>query len=186
MYFCVNGGICNAQVTPDQPDPGCTCPSGYVGLHCEQRIRTKSSSAATKSRKTGVILIVGVAMAAVFFIVVVLAVRWNRNRESPDRDQSAKGTGTPFPRRRRRKAGYIASNFAPPKQNRLDITSSETRSSSDPIASGFALPPDDEPEHGDDVDGIMKDDMGGDEPGFVDVGQQQDEDGNHLDNVDFV
>jgi hypothetical protein len=184
LYFCVNGGSCKAQVAASLPDPGCTCPDGYTGPHCEQRLQAKASSSKAQSSNSGAGLIIGVTVAAVVAIAIAMVVRFVMTRPSPENDHpGTKGTGTPFPRRRRRKAGYGGgSNLAPPNRNSSDFaTPSERRSSSDPVASGFALPPDDEPDPGDDADGIMKD-----EPSFVDAGSLQDEDSSHLDNVDFV
>lgn len=186
LYFCVNGGICNARVAADQQDPGCSCPDNYTGPHCEVRNRTHSSS--TYGSPSGGFIVVGgvaAAVAVVILVAAVVGVRLVRKRSAPVPDEpAAKGTGTPFPRRRHRKAGYGGSNLAPPNRSRSDITSSERISSSDPVASGFALPPDDEPEPGV-VDGLMKGTMD-DEPGFVDVGSPHCEEGHQLDNVDFV
>ena len=35
LYFCVNQGQCREYVTMDDPDPGCDCPSEWLGPHCE-------------------------------------------------------------------------------------------------------------------------------------------------------
>jgi hypothetical protein len=33
--FCVNGGTCKDTIVGDEVHPGCTCPDGYTGDHCE-------------------------------------------------------------------------------------------------------------------------------------------------------
>ena len=33
--FCVNSGKCKAKVRDNQRHPGCTCPDGFAGDHCE-------------------------------------------------------------------------------------------------------------------------------------------------------
>lgn len=38
MSFCVNHGICKAQVTPEQAHPGCDCTPEYTGPHCELKV----------------------------------------------------------------------------------------------------------------------------------------------------
>lgn len=185
LYFCVNGGTCKAQVTPDQPDPGCTCPENYSGPHCEQRVVTFASSTSTSSGNSGGLIAgVTVAVVAVVLLAIVVGVRLARKggRGASPEQFISPHDGTPFPRRRRRKAGYGGSNLAPTYENRSELA--EMPSSSDPIASGFALPPDEEPGN-DGVDGIMKDPLV-EETSFVDVGPPQDEDENQLDNVDFV
>jgi hypothetical protein len=186
LYFCVNDGTCNAKVTADQEDPGCSCPNKYTGPHCEERLHSNTLSTNDISSEN-TILITGVTVTAVVVCVAVamMGVRILRIRSNClPVELSVKGIGTPFPRRRRRKAGYGGSNLAPPNRSTSDAASSERFSSSDPVASGFALPPDEEPGPGD-VDGIMKDTVD-DEQSFVDVGPPQDVDVNHLDNVDFV
>ena len=35
LYFCVNQGQCRDYVTMDDADPGCDCPSEWLGPHCE-------------------------------------------------------------------------------------------------------------------------------------------------------
>jgi len=33
--FCVNNGLCKGKVNDGEDPPGCTCPEGYTGVHCE-------------------------------------------------------------------------------------------------------------------------------------------------------
>ena len=33
--FCVNNGLCKGKVNDGEDPPGCTCPEGYTGAHCE-------------------------------------------------------------------------------------------------------------------------------------------------------
>jgi hypothetical protein len=33
--FCVNNGICKARIEDGESHPGCNCPDGYEGEHCE-------------------------------------------------------------------------------------------------------------------------------------------------------
>ncbi|KAL3920110.1 MAG: hypothetical protein SGILL_003424 [Bacillariaceae sp.] len=175
LYFCVNGGSCNAQVTSDQPDPGCQCPDDYVGPHCETLTRVsseRSSSSGNAAKIAGAIM----AVFAIAVVAITVAVRMTRYKSAAavEEPSSSSGTGTPFPRRRRRKAGYGGSNMAPGRTT--SRASSPIVSSSDPMASGFALPPDDEPEGEDAIDGILKEPING-EPDFVDVvGPQQEAD----------
>ena len=125
--------------------------------------------------------------AAVGLFALAVADRLVRSRStSPVQDSSASsGTGTPFPRRRRRKAGYSGSNIAPGRSPSL-AGSPVASSSSDPIASGFALPPDDEPEPGDGFDGILKESSSGEQDYIDVVGPEQSDGSDKLDNVDFV
>jgi hypothetical protein len=184
LYFCVNGGRCKAQVKADQPDPGCHCPDEYTGPHCEERIRVSSSSASTRS-DTAMIAGVAVVATIIVFITVGVKVRFARSRSSSPAHESSAGTGTPFPRRRRRKAGYGGSNLAPGR-GASGAPSPVASSSSDPVVSGFALPPDDEPEPEDDFDGIMKESLSGEQDYIDVVGPEQGDGSDKLNSVDFV
>jgi hypothetical protein len=52
--------------------------------------------------------------------------------------------------------------------------------------SGFALPPDDEPEPEDDFDGIMKESLSGEQDYIDVVGPEQGDGSDKLNSVDFV
>jgi len=62
LYFCVNGGSCNAKVTADMPDPICTCPNGYTGLSCEINVGIDAKR---------LVLITGVLLALVGVLALV-------------------------------------------------------------------------------------------------------------------
>jgi len=41
--FCVNGGTCAREVASGERHPGCICPHGWDGPHCEVRIQVNKS-----------------------------------------------------------------------------------------------------------------------------------------------
>jgi len=183
LFFCVNGGRCNAQVSGGQPDPGCSCPSGFSGPHCEESVY--ASASATRQNGSNVIgMSVGIAVGALVGVLMAFVVgsrvvrRGSKSAIVSDNSSS----GTPFPRRRRRRAGNAtgANNLVPPGRNRS--TPFDLSPSSDPIATGLALAPDEEPEPFEE-DGIMKDKSKQQEPLSEDTVMV---DGDHLDSVDFV
>jgi hypothetical protein len=54
MSFCVNGGQCKKSVTAQEDHPGCNCPQGFSGPHCEirqgsQQQQTHGTTAPTQS-----------------------------------------------------------------------------------------------------------------------------------------
>jgi hypothetical protein len=186
LYFCVNGGSCSDKVSANEPDPGCVCPPGYVGDHCEEL----SQSVSTGFRSSDAGFIGGIAAAALFasllFISTGVFIARRRGKSTSSVNTSST-SGNPFPKRRRRRAGYVGtSNLQPPSRNQSSLAD-DISSSSDPIVTGLALAPDDEP----DGDGIMNDNYHDqqpylDDPVLVAAGPTVDDDGNQLDNVDFV
>lgn len=70
LYFCVNGGECNALVGEGIPDPGCACPSNFTGPHCEVNMAvTKSYRASSRKDHSMLITIIistVLAAAAIF------------------------------------------------------------------------------------------------------------------------
>jgi hypothetical protein len=148
-------------------------------------------TSSAESRKGDAGLIVGIVIAAVFAalaIILVAAFVVHRRGNSSVFVNTGSTSGNPFPKRRRRRAGYGGTgNLQPPSRNQSSPANASISSSSDPIATGLALAPDDEP----DGDGIMNDidyhdhQPYSDDPVLVEV-NPLDEEGNQLDNVDFV
>jgi Notch-like protein len=178
LSFCVNNGKCLAKVNGNEPHPGCSCPDGYSGPHCEQHILQSESrsSVAPKPNTAGMVAGIAVGALAAACVVFLIAVRTFR-KKNPSTTGPDGPNGTPFPRRRRRRPGNGSVNIA---------QSTAASSSSDGISTmGLALTPDDEPES-EDADGIILDGPEQDEdPVFVDV-VREDDASNKLDNVDFV
>jgi len=42
LSFCVNNGTCKRQITSDESHPGCDCPAGWKGPHCELQSKNYS------------------------------------------------------------------------------------------------------------------------------------------------
>lgn len=123
LYFCVNSGLCNAFVSGDQPNPGCSCPEGWMGIHCEIRIDRLKTVDDKDSVSVG--LIIGVSSAVLVTIVLVLiGIRlWITRKEKPEATTVGKdisSSGTPFRRRRRRRATSLAPNHDSPTANTSD------------------------------------------------------------------
>jgi hypothetical protein len=203
LYFCVNLGRCNAQVSGDQPDPGCSCEKDWSGPHCEIRV-SEASSVSNKeptSQKSNAGPVFGIVIGVLLAVLAVVFVSYRRKEAKKSNPGNAPSSGTPFPLRRRRIHGYGGSpNIASPRGGQSDPMASQPTngtmsSSSDPVVAGFVLTPDDEPGYDDVSDGIMHDGMTraesfSDEP--VLVAPPLDEDGNvihstdRLHSVDFV
>lgn len=154
LYFCVNGGSCNAWVTKDEPDPGCTCADNYTGPHCEVNIESGKSSSAFEAKRMS--LITG-AMFTLLGMIALIAVRFWRSRKATKNGTIATGEGvpvtkTPFSPRRRRRAGFGRT----PNWESSDSISSVPSSSLDPsaITSGGCV---------DQNEGIMNEHPAGDE-----------------------
>lgn len=47
--YCVNGGRCQGHVGEKQEHPGCQCPPGFEGLHCESLSAERSSNPTVKT-----------------------------------------------------------------------------------------------------------------------------------------
>ena len=94
--FCVNSGTCKAQVEDNEPHPGCTCPDGFAGDHCEflegnvpdggsagataaenqspnNDVKNPSGSSGSKTR--GLAIAVVVLLVAAFAITALVTVR---------------------------------------------------------------------------------------------------------------
>jgi hypothetical protein len=122
LYFCVNSGICNAFVPGDKPNPGCSCPEGWMGIHCEIRIDRFKTIGDKDSVSVG--LIIGVSSALIIFLGLVLVgirlwiTRKGKAEAAVGKDISS--SGTPFRRRRRRRATSLAPNHDSPTANTSD------------------------------------------------------------------
>lgn len=77
LYFCVNHGVCRAYVVEGDDDPGCNCPNGWEGPHCEIRsqygITLPYSADETKS--VTLISVVTVLVVAILFALVAFFLR---------------------------------------------------------------------------------------------------------------
>jgi len=185
LFFCVNQGSCNAYVAEGEEDPGCTCTKDWTGPHCEIRIQASSTSSVREAGDTLLIVLLTLIIAVGFLATVTYCIQ---SRRRSDLSQSCMQL-----RRRRRYDRSESSrnmNITPFRNN-----SSLGVSSSDPIVTaGIRLTPDDEPggftarltDDGDDEpyhdepDGVYRDDP------MIRVGPTQDNDGNQLDNVNFI
>ena len=113
LYFCVNSGICNAFVSGDQPNPGCVCPEGWMGIHCE--IRTDRLETIGDKDSVPVGSIIGISSALIVFLVLVLVgIRlWITKKEKPEPTAVGKDISSkvnPFRRRRRRRGTNLVPN----------------------------------------------------------------------------
>lgn len=184
IYFCVNSGRCNAQVSSDQPDPGCSCGEDWTGPHCETRV-SSSSSVSSEESASNVGLIIG---SVIGVLLAILAVMFVSNRVQTKKKSTTgigSASGTPFPLRRRRIHGYGGSPNLASTSSRP--TNGTVSSSSDPVVAGFVLTPEDEPGSYDENDGVMYDGMTRAESfseEAVLVAPPLDEDGNIIDSAD--
>lgn len=151
LYFCVNGGSCNAWVLSDEPDPGCTCPDNYIGPHCEVNTAIgKNRSSGLKVENAGVIAGSLVTLLGVLALITsYLGSKLTRKNISVPASKSAPVTETPFSPRRRRRAGFGRSPNRKPSISVNDVPPS-CDLDDDPIASG----------HINERDGIMNDRLG--------------------------
>ncbi|OEU20618.1 hypothetical protein FRACYDRAFT_259610 [Fragilariopsis cylindrus CCMP1102] len=113
LYFCVNSGICHAFVSGDQPNPGCVCPEGWMGIHCE--IRTDRLETIGDKDSVPVGSIIGISSALIVFLVLVLVgIRlWITKKEKPEPTAVGKDISSkvnPFRRRRRRRGTNLVPN----------------------------------------------------------------------------
>lgn len=165
LYFCVNGGDCNAWVAPSEPDPGCTCPKGYDGAHCEVNItlaKQLNSSFQTNTTRTMIAIFVLVAVLASLAGVLIYFVFMGRASPSTavsnkDVLENTSSSGSPFPRRRRRrrKAGLRES---PPHQMTPDTILEPQSPSSDDDSFSYDIDPV-SLDFGQNDDGIMPDEF---------------------------
>lgn len=187
MYFCVNNGVCKDYVTGEEDPPGCDCPAGWIGPHCE--IRTRSDISRTKQ---GVQIFLLVLILTLVTAALIASCKYFiRNQSSSHDSQDC----MPFRRRRRVRAlnslDEQRSNLAPARTPSDAAPRTPTfSSSSDPIAAGMELPPDDEPKDEPydqyQYEPEAEPDLCRDEPVLFNIGPPRDEDGNQLHNVDFV
>eukprot|EP00538_Stauroneis_constricta_P012494 CAMPEP_0119559076 /NCGR_PEP_ID=MMETSP1352-20130426/11797_1 /TAXON_ID=265584 /ORGANISM="Stauroneis constricta, Strain CCMP1120" /LENGTH=1231 /DNA_ID=CAMNT_0007606639 /DNA_START=288 /DNA_END=3983 /DNA_ORIENTATION=- len=174
LHFCTNNGKCKSYVSADKPHPGCECADNWIGESCEVRV---GSDAVQDSQRTvgpgpdNSVSVMAIAVSTVVIVLtIILAVIILIRSQSPEsRDESA----TCMQLRRRRKNRFSGAadhvNLAPkrdPTFRPLVKDADPISSSSDPMAAGLALEPDDEPE--------------------VYLGPPRDEDGHELHNVDII
>jgi hypothetical protein len=79
--FCVNDGICAMIVENGEPHPGCTCPPGYTGLHCElleafQNDMDSHPNGTDAENSAAILFTCFVLGTVLFFIVAVILLRW--------------------------------------------------------------------------------------------------------------
>lgn len=125
LYFCVNGGSCNAWVMGDESDPGCICPDSFTGPHCEINIgpgKKHRSSSKTKYPPRKIAGVIAGSLLALLVVLVTVAnyIRCRKTRK--DRANTTKKSvpdkGNLFSPRRRRKAGTgISPNMKSPISN---------------------------------------------------------------------
>lgn len=193
LYFCVNSGKCNAYVEENAENPGCTCPDMWTGDHCEVSVQSLQVNSQTGNVRSEIGPIIGIIVAALVAIlaVLVIAMRFVATKKAGPEEPTKNPHS--FPRRRRRAGFGGTTNLAPTHRSALVEGNS---SSSDPMAMGMTLPPDDEPDaFHDESDGIMSepesieqndDEMPQDDHVMVDAAPPRDDDGHQLHSVDFV
>jgi hypothetical protein len=87
--FCVNGGTCKATVPPGSPHPGCTCPVGFDGRHCQYAYGTAPAKELEYSPPDSANAGNPLSPAAIFFLVLfatafvvgVAVFAWRRQRQ---------------------------------------------------------------------------------------------------------
>lgn len=143
LYFCTNGGICNAYVENGLENPGCKCTAEWTGPHCEVSIASFQARASTASRDdvSSIIWIVAVVLVIVLAVLVVgkRLISVKRPNHPSDDEILEKTIPHAFPRRRRR-AGFNGSmNLAPAHRSSLADSPPRT-SNSDAIVPAAAAP----------------------------------------------
>jgi hypothetical protein len=107
--FCVNSGTCKALVENNQPPPGCTCPPGFDGDHCEflqvmggtvnlGATATENQSPDTANDPavhTGLIIAIGVCFVAIFAFTVLVVVRQKKQGKEVDSVNTSTGETEP-------------------------------------------------------------------------------------------
>ncbi len=77
LYFCVNHGVCRAYVSEGTDDPGCDCPNGWSGPHCE--IRNQQASTLPRSaRENEAILVISLITALLLILLLVIVMSFMR------------------------------------------------------------------------------------------------------------
>lgn len=155
LYFCVNGGSCNARVMEDEPDPGCTCPDNYIGPHCEvnaavDKNRASSSDVMKLSLIAGLLVALLGILAFVASYTRSLIFTGRKNGTATTGNADIPTTRTPFSPRRRRKAGFGKSkNQKSSVSDTTDVPPSSTFADDvDTTASGWRV---------EENEGVMKD-----------------------------
>jgi hypothetical protein len=79
MVFCVNDGICTEIEENGETRPGCKCPPGYVGDHCEllesARTNRGSNSDGAGGDSAAILFVCFVLGILLVFIVVIIILR---------------------------------------------------------------------------------------------------------------
>jgi len=212
LFFCTNQGTCNDYVSPSDPDPGCTCQPGWTGPHCEMRTDAPKLEATKPASNSTIMLglaIFCLVIGTIAFSYIFLT-KQNKDQSSTCMPFRRRRRHSGFdPTNESNNIAPKRSVFAssPDDMNPPPSRTFASRSGSDPMTA-FQLSPDDEPDQFRDEprspfrdeptsqyrDTPLQDDPD-DEPGqdddfnsavLVSLGQPQDEDGNRLDNVDFI
>jgi hypothetical protein len=77
VAFCVNDGICVSIEENGETRPGCRCPPGYTGKHCELYDRARGSPYSNKGQESAVILFVCLVLGVLLvFLILVVVLRW--------------------------------------------------------------------------------------------------------------
>jgi len=89
LFFCVNGGSCNAWVSAESSDhPGCACPENYDGPHCEinTTLKKKLKSRVQGTNEVGVLVLFVMALLLVVLVltgvVVIQCIESRRNQSN--------------------------------------------------------------------------------------------------------
>jgi len=194
LFFCLNSGYCNAYVEYGVEDPGCTCPDGYDGEHCElPTVSSQESRIGGSQNDIGPII--GIAIAVMVGVLALLGAgkRFIGPKAAAARQQADDAISqntTPGPHafpRRRRKAGFNGSKNLAPKRGSVFDSTPPRASISDPVVVS-GTPPltpdhDDTDLYHDEPDGIMNDNS-------HDEVDEEDDDlesvTKNLESVDFV
>lgn len=189
LYFCVNEGTCRDYVTEDDLNPGCMCPEGWTGPHCELRVQESTDDLVKTTGK-----LIAIISASCFFFLVLLVTITNCIRRRQISGGSWSGS-----RREFGTSDAIGSKNLAPKRFSVMSPARPISSSSDPITAGITLTPDDEPgayhdEPFQDEPAVenYKDRPAAeyyrDEPVLIDLAHSKARDGEgaELENVDFI
>ena len=199
LFFCLNSGYCNAYVEYGIEDPGCTCPDGYNGQHCELPILVSSQESRARGKSNDVGPMIGIATAVLVGALALLVAgkRFISRKAASNHQQADKMSHntTPGPHafpRRRRKAGFNGTkNLAPKRSSVIDSTPPRPSISDLIVAGTPPLTPDDNDDDDGDLfhdepDGIMNDNSRDERDGDDEDGNDLESVSKNLESIDFV